>query len=128
MNPQAENWLKQAKYDLETAEELFRLNRWAACALHAQQAAEKALKALIVANVGGGVPPRIHSIQKLADIANITADMPEDAIKLDDVYIASRYPEAAGFVVPYELIDEDKAETTLTTASEIVELVSAKLS
>lgn len=77
MNPQAESWYKQARYDLETAEDLYRLNRWAASVLLAQQAAEKALKALIVANMGGGVPPRIHSIQKLADVANVTADLPK---------------------------------------------------
>lgn len=53
---------------------------------------------------------------------------PKNSLELDDVYIASRYPEATGFVVPYELIDADKARNTLNTASEIVELVSAKLS
>lgn len=45
------NWLYEGVEDLKTAEQLFKLERYAHACFHAQQAAEKALKAVIMAKL-----------------------------------------------------------------------------
>ena len=64
-----ETLLQQAREDLDMAEALLeivgtRMNQWWGVAFHAQQAAEKALKALIYHL--GGEPERTHSLSELA--------------------------------------------------------------
>ena len=66
---------------------------WAAC-FHAQQAAEKALKALLV---WLGIEfPRTHVLERIADLlpADITTTLDREAlISLSPWAVAGRYPE-----------------------------------
>jgi|SRR4051812_17692270 HEPN domain-containing protein len=64
----AQQWLAKAAEDLGVARlvlESATAARWAAC-FHAQQATEKALKAVLVAN--GTDFPRTHVLERLADL------------------------------------------------------------
>lgn len=60
---------------------------------HAQQAAEKAIKALLISR---NIPfPRTHSIGTLVDLASETASVPkqvEEASVLTDYAVMTRYP------------------------------------
>lgn len=126
MNPDVQRWLAQAEHDLENAERNHDAEMWDVSAFLAQQAAEKALKALVFDQTGSP-PPRIHSIQRLADIAGVRRDLAKEIVRLDDVYVASRYPEAAAPLLPYEIIDEDRAAATLDLAREVLSLVKRRI-
>ena len=125
MNPDAERWLKQAEYDAGTAEDLYRVSRWAACVLHAQQSAEKALKALIVERTNS-MPPRRHDIRGLADSVGLLDKLPADALRLSDYYIGVRYPDASD-MLPYESMDESVAHRCLDAARAVLKLVDSEL-
>ena len=89
-----EDWLRHAHSDLELA----RVGRATKVLLeglsfHAQQAAEKALKAVLVAK---GIPfPKTHNIRTLLDLLPQGITLPpevEDAASLTDYAVISRYP------------------------------------
>ncbi|WP_297362363.1 HEPN domain-containing protein [Acidiferrobacter sp.] len=91
---QAVRWFHAARSDLDTARALLGLERYAPACFHAQQAAEKAFKGLLVAT---GRLPKTHSI------AQLLRELPEDperhpllasAARLDKLYIATRCPDA----------------------------------
>jgi HEPN domain-containing protein len=89
-------WLELALEDLEAARYLAADPALAArlAAGLAQQAAEKALKAVIAAS--GREPPRSHDLVALAHGARavVTLTVDEDALRiLTDAHTQSRYPE-----------------------------------
>jgi HEPN domain-containing protein len=59
-------WMKKAHKDLKAARILQQEGLYEEVAFHAQQAAEKALKALLIAN--GVRPPKTHSIEQLLSL------------------------------------------------------------
>ena len=88
------DWLRHARSDLEPA----RVRRpfevlFEGLCFHAQHAAEKALKAVLIAN---GVPPqKTHNIRTLLDLLPPDIMAPqevESAASLTDYAVASRYP------------------------------------
>ena len=52
MRPETERWLRYADEDLETVRVTLAGQRWAAASFYAQQAAEKALKAMFMEQMG----------------------------------------------------------------------------
>ncbi len=102
-----EDWLRHARSDLELA----RISTPPAVlpeqlCFHAQQAAEKALKAVLVAQ--GIHLPRTHSIRRLLDILPAEIFVPgsvQDAAGLTDYAVLTRYP---GILEP--IGEEDHAE------------------
>ncbi len=118
------DWLRRAQSDLSLAqmprpEGVLRED----LCFHAQQAAEKALKAVLVAN---SIPiPRTHSLTMLLGLMPGDLELPQavdDAVILTDYAVASRYPG------DYEPVDENElreavrlAEATVTWAQEEVE-------
>lgn len=88
------DWLRHARSDLA----LSRAPRAAeilleAYCFHAQQAAEKALKAILVAK--GIKPPKTHNIRSLLDLMPPSLIPPEEvqeAAILTDYAVLSRYP------------------------------------
>ena len=94
---EAERWLITAKDDLDTATILRKNNKFAHACFHAQQAAEKAVKAvwyLVDSDPWG------HSIKKLIDDLeqvdinkyNILKKLERAGRLLDRFYIPTRYP------------------------------------
>ncbi len=118
------DWLRRAQSDLSLA----RIPQPEGVLLedlcfHAQQAAEKALKAVLVAN---SIPiPRTHNLTMLLGLMPGDLELPQavdDAAILTDYAVSSRYPG------DYEPVDEDElreavrlAEATVTWAQEQVE-------
>lgn len=88
-------WLDKANEDLVVAELILTSTiaaRWAA-GFHAQQAAEKAVKALLVTS---GIDfPRTHSLERLADLLGDAAGIFDRSalIDLTPWAVAGRYPE-----------------------------------
>ena len=89
-------WLVKATEDLAVAELVLRSDvpaRWAAC-FHAQQAAEKALKALLVAR---GIDfPRTHALERLIDLLDAEGELFDrgSVLELSAWAVAGRYPDS----------------------------------
>ncbi len=117
-------WLKQSKYDLAAAflsleNEYF---EWAV--YQAEQAVEKALKAVIVH--AGQRPPKIHKLSILFGFCNqINSEFKNTKFNFKHVEaftFISRYPFLIpdGNKTPHELITEKDAGKSLSEASEIL--------
>ena len=110
------DWLHRAHSDLNLA----RLSRPEGVLLedlcyHAQQAAEKSLKAVLVVN--SVAVPNIHSIRRLLDLLPAKLDIPgevQDAAGLTDYAVSSRYP---GDLEP---VDEDEHREAVRLAEAVV--------
>lgn len=120
MDNNAQEWLDFAEADLGSAQYLFdnyyRKPYHIIC-YHAQQAAEKALKAVIVANGSAGGVPKMHDLEfllnQMKNYANIRDEFYDYADVLTPYGISVRYP---GEVV----ITEAKSRIALKYADEIV--------
>lgn len=110
------DWLRYAYSDLELA----RVKRppkvlFEGLCFHAQQAVEKALKAVLIAK---GVPPtKTHNIRTLLDLLPpdvVPPEEVEDAAGLTDYAVISRYPG------DFESIDEKEYKETVQLAETVV--------
>jgi HEPN domain-containing protein len=117
MNEAVQNWVERARYDLDTATAMMASGRYLYVAFCCQQAAEKALKA-VVAERTGSLPPRIHNLLRLAEAAQIElpAGRAEFLGDLSAYYIQSRYPEEMSTLA--SAITRVTAQTILTTTKE----------
>jgi len=114
------DWLNQAERDLRQAESSLQsqLYEWACFA--AQQAAEKAVKALIQ---GLGGEAWGHSVAALVDALpeNVKPiHLRDKALELDQAYIPSRYPNAHPVGSPGDVYTKTVAERLIGYAKEIV--------
>lgn len=120
-------WLTQAKRDLKMAEILLREGYYEGSAYHSQQAAEKALKALVISRGGWHLT---HSCKFLLDnLKELGLDVDnlyDQAMEIDRHYLTSRYPNSAS-APPYELYNRRKAEELLEAARQILRFAEEKI-
>jgi HEPN domain-containing protein len=110
------DWLRSAYSDLELA----RVRRpskvlFEGLCFHAQQAAEKALKAILIAK--SVPPPNTHNIRTLLDLLPQEVIVPEeieDAASLTDYAVTSRYPG------DFESVDEEEYKEAVRLAETVV--------
>lgn len=120
-------WLDFALYDLKAARWDLKGKIYTSCCYACQQAAEKGLKALILAQ--GKVIPKVHSLDRLlSELKQI--GVPTSAIKkqaqlLDKYYISTRYPGQYGG--PEGLYGQDDAESAIKAAEAILKFVEKGL-
>ena len=112
-------WLDIADYDLETAEAMFKTQRWLYVAFMCHQVIEKTIKAYWSLQRDDN-PPYIHNHMRLADGCGLYEQMSEEQKTFLEIItnynIAARYPEdkaeLARALTPEvckELIDNTKA-------------------
>lgn len=94
MNEKSQQWLKQADYDISTAEFMYSGGRFFYAVFMCHLSVEKALKGLYLQK-SGQTPPKTHNLVYLLSKIGIK---PEDKIglfvaKLNEANIATRYPE-----------------------------------
>lgn len=127
---ESERWFKTAEQDLNAAKALKTSGHYSQASFLAQQAAEKAVKALWFAQ---DADPWGHSVQKLLNdlprlqgLANDTKLL-RKAAKLDRLYIPTRYPNGIPDLTPGETYAIEDADEAIDDASSIVESVRSAL-
>ncbi|MFX0000844.1 MAG: HEPN domain-containing protein [Candidatus Hermodarchaeota archaeon] len=129
MNERTANWLEEANWDLENAKILFENDRFNTVVFHCQQAAEKAVKALLYHNKVNGWGHSIHSLLvKYKDLKNENFDDIERlALSLDKHYITTRYPDALPDIAPHKAYNKQEAEIALIQAKDIINFVNKEI-
>ena len=129
MNDRTTNWLEEANWDLENAKILFKNNRFNTVVFHCQQAAEKAVKALLYHNKINGWGHSIHSLlEKYKELKNKKYDNIERlALSLDKHYITTRYPDALPNIAPHKAYNRQEAEIALSQAKHIIDFVNKEI-
>lgn len=115
-------WLETARQDLFVADDYTTRLPHVAC-FHAQQGAEKALKAVLTEIVGDA--PRTHvAYQLLEELAATKVSVPDDiadaARGLDKFYAPTRYPDALGGVNPLHAFSISDATNACTAARNVI--------
>ena len=126
----ARRWLAQAQYNLNMAEALLEGGFWAGACFNAEQTAQLALKAFLFARGRRNIT--IHSVQELAkqcaDEDGGFLPFVDYGKFLDRYYLTTRYPDALPEpAIPFESFTEQETRQAVGYASEIVELVRAKV-
>lgn len=121
-------WLSTAEGDLAGARVLLNASRFNLAAFHSQQAAEKALKAVLAAR---GKAHRGHACLELLDVLRrdgetVSKDLETSARRLDLHYVQSRYPNGLGGD-PTTYYDEELARECLKQAEAILAFAKSRL-
>jgi len=122
---EAQRWLHTADDDLDSAIILKENRKFAHSCFHAQQAAEKALKAVWYHS---DADPWGHSIKKLIDdlesidlgLFEIFKNFSRQGTILDRFYIPTRYPNGLPDITPDIAFNEEDADTCIEHAGIII--------
>jgi HEPN domain-containing protein len=128
MPSRASDWFNQAVRDLEQAQDSQTAGRHEWACFAAQQAAEKAVKALHLyqgQEAWGHVIARL--LQQLPATLALPADLIEKARVLDNFYIPARYPNSHPQGAPFEHYGPLQSETAVNYAREIIEFARAQM-
>ncbi len=124
MVDRSRDWFRQAERDLEQARECRASGRHEWACFAAQQAAEKAVKAL---HLGLGQEAWGHVVAKLLRELPESVQVPEDLIEkgkvLDNFYIPARYPNGHPGGAPFEHYGPLQSGEAIRYAGEILAFV-----
>jgi HEPN domain-containing protein len=128
MPERSKDWINQAIKDLKTAEDIAKSGSFEWSCFVAQQAAEKAVKAVFqkLNAVAWG-----HSVLDLIKILSNKATVSEELVNcartLDRYYIPARYPNSFESGSPYEYFTRKDAEDALVCSKRIIEFCKGLL-
>jgi HEPN domain-containing protein len=115
-----QDWLDQAERDLKRAGIDIQYEYWEWACFTAQQAAEKAVKGLLMkrgASVWGhAITPMLRHLTGVT----VPSTMIEHAQLLDAYYIPTRYPNGFAEGKPADYYNEQKAKGALSAATELI--------
>jgi len=124
---EARRWVDTAHEDIDAACVLLDKQKFSHACFFAQQAAEKALKALWISI---GEDPWGHSLQKLitdlphAGIKTSMEELIEESAVLDRYYIPTRYPNGLPDLTPGKYYFQKDADLCIESAERIINKVS----
>ena len=125
MRDPAKAWLDFARDDLRMAELALKEGIYNQACFHAQQCAEKALKAVIQLKIK---VPKVHSLPELGEVCKEQGvhfeKMDERLNFLDRFYTLTRYPFITG-MLPEGAPTEGDAQEAIGIASEILRWASS---
>ena len=124
----ANDWFNQALRDIEQAEDSRKAGRHEWACFAAQQAAEKAVKALHLymhQEAWGHVIAKL--LKELPESVNIPEDLIDKARVLDNFYIPARYPNSHPEGAPFDHYGPLQSEEAIRYAREIIEFVRNKM-
>jgi len=120
MANRASDWLAQAERDLSRAGIDIQHEYWEWACFTAQQAAEKAVKALLMSQGytawGHAITPMLRSQEEIA----VSTALVEYAQLLDAHYIPTRYPNGFAEGKPADYYNRAKAEEAVDAATQII--------
>lgn len=128
MPNRSRDWLNQALKDLAHAEDSLRAGRHEWACFAAQQAAEKAVKALHLSlgqEAWGHVVARL--LQELPETVSVPRTLVEKGRVLDNFYVPTRYPNSHPEGAPFEHYGELQSKEALNYAREIIEFVRSQM-
>lgn len=128
MPNRARDWFNQAMRDLEQAEDSRRAERHEWACFAAEQAAEKAVKALhlhLGQEAWGHVVARL--LRELPENTLVPGELVEKGRVLDSFYIPPRYPNSHPEGAPFEHYGSLQSEEAVRYAREILEFVRAQM-
>jgi len=128
MSQRSNEWFRQALRDLEQALDSRKADRHEWACFIAQQAAEKAVKALHLykhQEAWGHVVAKL--LQELPDSVKPPQELIEKAKVLDNFYIPTRYPNSHPEGAPFEHYGPLQSEEAIRYASEVIEFVRSKM-
>ncbi len=119
---EALDWLEEAKADLRRAERALQDGDYSLSCYLSQQAAEKALKALLI-GVKRKRPPHVHDLTALYSEVGDALPLPEEVreglAEVSQYYVTARYP-SAGLRRPSESFTRGQAARALEVARRVV--------
>jgi HEPN domain-containing protein len=124
----ARDWFRQAVRDLEQAEDSRRAGRHEWACFAAQQAAEKAVKALHLRwgqEAWGHVVAKL--LRELPEAVRVPDELVEKGRVLDTFYIPPRYPSSHSEGAPFEHYGPLQSEEAIHYAREILEFVRGQM-
>jgi len=121
------SWLSFAREDLRMADLAFRDEMFNQVCFHAQQAAEKCLKAVL--HKKGQLPPKTHKIIDLLTVLTELdlGELRETVLLLDRFYIPTRYPDALPGGFEEGLPTAEDAREALDTAARLLRTVESQM-
>jgi len=125
MKKEVDNWLRQAQSDLIAAGNSLKSKNYDWSCFQAQQAAEKALKALYLQTFKE--IRKVHDLTFLAKKLEFPDELLNSCIRLNKVYLETRYPNAEEEIPALKLTEKD-AKNSLEDASSILKWLTKKLS
>jgi len=128
MRDRSQDWLNQARRDLEQARDSRGGGRHEWACFAAQQAAEKAVKALhlhLGQEAWGHVVARLLS--ELPPAVAVPSEMVEKGRVLDAYYIPARYPSSHPEGAPFQHYGRLQSEEAIRYAGEIVDFVGVRM-
>ena len=128
MTARLQAWIRQAENDLAMAEFARSGQFYAQACYHCSQAAEKALKGLLIGL--GQDPPRSHSLERLVDaLADLGLEVESlrslQLKSLSRMTTATRYPDADE--APMNLFDARDCDLALGVSKSVLETVTKSL-
>jgi len=127
---EAARWLQQAKADLEAAKDSRKAEHCEWACFQAQQAAEKALKAIWFFHC---YDPWGHSLVRLvqdfphADIQTDLRTLTDSAKLLDKLYIPTRYPNGLPDLTPSDTYTDSEADAAVDAARRVIDNAAREL-
>ena len=118
------DWFKQTNRDLEHATEAAQNRKYEWACFAAQQAAEKAVKALHLSlgqEAWGHMVSRL--LRELPENVEVTEELIDKGRALDNFYIPARYPNGHPEGAPFEFFGKKQSEEAILYASEIIGFV-----
>jgi HEPN domain-containing protein len=121
MPNRADDWYKQAQHDFELAVDIRRSKRHEWACFAAQQAAEKAVKALHLSL------RQEAWLRELPGHITVPAELVEQAQVLDNFYIPTRYPDSHPEGAPFEHYGPLQSQEAIRYASAILAFVRLQM-
>ena len=120
-----EEWLRQANYDMDTADYMFRGGRYMYTVFMCHLSLEKALKGRYAEKLGKE-PPKTHNLLYLLEKMKLT--LPEDLFDfistLNRVSIPTRYPDDLQRIL--KDYDKKKTKEVLDQSKQVLQWLSAR--
>ncbi len=128
LSREAERWLRQAQYDLKSAEWCLEGGYHFSACFWAQQGASKALRAYLY--MEGEDQVEVRSVSELLDRCIVYSEafkaFSEKGGRLDIYYKTSRFPDSLPGGIPAEIITERDSKEALKLAFDLLRLVEAR--